>query len=282
MLTFPTVSGKLPAARELSRRMRLSDLSREFFGFDIADFYPGDYEDGTDRGTPEPTSPSKLRAFGHKRNKSSNTSLQSTSQTRLLYAQSQTMRDLEQLILAFDALEAFALTCEKVDKLKRRRDSGTIKGIKEEVHDALDAISVHIDNILYDWLVTPRDGKSYLPYLPSNTVPKRPTNVVFPETEAAELEQIRTTYIPELFLEYHSALYYCAHIVSSEILVQCMNLAMQVAENEPLTRSFVAGKRMAELMDALALSSKAMVNAHAKPDARSAGGESLGLWTVTE
>ncbi|KAL4816451.1 107-domain-containing protein [Aspergillus spinulosporus] len=252
------ISGKLPAARELSRRMRLSDLSREFFGFDIADFYPGDYEDVTDHGTPEPSSPSKMRALGHKRNKSSNTSLPSTSQTRLLYAQSQTMRDLEQLILAFDALEAFALTCEKVDKLKHRRDSGTIKGIKEEVHDALDAISVHIDNILYDWLVTPRD-----------------------ETEAAELEQIRTTYIPELFLEYHSALYYCAHIVSSEILVQCMNLAMQVAENEPLTRSFVAGRRMAELMDALALSSKAMVNAHAKPDARSAGGESLGLWTVT-
>ncbi|KAL4905953.1 hypothetical protein BDW74DRAFT_167585 [Aspergillus multicolor] len=251
------LSGKLPAARELCRRMRLSEISLESFGFDIAEFYPADYENGTDRGTPEPSSPSKLKTFGHKRNKSSSNSVHSTSQHQLLYDQSKTMRDLEELTLAFDALENFALTYEKCDELRRRRDSATFKGIKEEVNDALDAISVHVDEILYDWLVNPDD-----------------------EAEAAELEQIRTTYIPELFLEYHSALYYCAHIVSSELLVQCMNLAMQVAENPLLTRSFTAGKRMAELMDALALSSKAMVNTRAKPDARSAGGESLGLWAV--
>jgi nuclear pore complex protein Nup107 len=59
-----------------------------------------------------------------------------------------------------------------------------------------------------------------------------------------------------------------------------MNLAMQVAENEFLTRSFVASRRMTELMDALALSSKAMVNARAKSNVRLLGGETLGIWNV--
>ncbi|KAL2818994.1 107-domain-containing protein [Aspergillus cavernicola] len=249
------IAGKLPAARELSRRMRLSDISRESFGFDLADF-PVDYEDGTDIGTPEPSSPTKTRVYGHKRSKSSN-SLPSTSQTRLLHAQSQTMRDLEQLILAFDALERFANVCEKLDKTNRRQDSGTIKGLRGELQDALDTVSEHIDAVLYDWLVNAQD-----------------------DAEQAELEEIRSTYIPELFLDYHSALYYSAHVISSDYLVQCMNLAMQVAENEYLTRSFVVSKRMGELMDALALSSKAMVNARAKPNARLLGGESLGIWNV--
>ncbi|KAL2829560.1 107-domain-containing protein [Aspergillus pseudoustus] len=248
------LTGKLPAARELSRRMNLSEISRESFGLDIAEF-PIDVE-GTDVGTPEPSSPTKTRVYGHRRNKSSN-SLPSTVETRLLYTQSQTMRDLEELILAFDALERFAAVCEKLDKTKRRRDSGTIKGLRDELQDALDGVSVHIDAVLYDWLVSAQD-----------------------EAELADLEEIRSTYIPELFLDYHSALYYSAHVISSDILVQCMNLAMQVAENEFLTRSFVASRRMAELMDALALSSKAMVNARAKPNVRLLGGESLGIWNV--
>jgi nuclear pore complex protein Nup107 len=151
------VTGKLPAARELSRRMYLSEISRESFGFDIAEF-PIDAEDGTDAGTPEPSSPTKTRVYGHKRNKSSN-SLPSTAETRLLYTQSQTMRDLEELILAFDALERFATVCEKLDKTKRRRDSGTIKGLRDELQDALDGVSVHIDAVLYDWLVSAQDRK---------------------------------------------------------------------------------------------------------------------------
>ncbi|KAL4790198.1 107-domain-containing protein, partial [Aspergillus venezuelensis] len=250
------LTGKLPAARELSRRMRISDISRNSFGFDVADF-PVDYEDGLEGGPSEPPSPTKTRVYGHKRSKSSTNSLPSTDQTKLLYIQSQTIRDLEQLILAFDALENFALVCEKLDNTKRRRDSGTLKNLVEELQDALDGVSIHIDAVLYDWLIGAQNP-----------------------TEQAEIEEIRSTYIPELFLEYHSALYYTAHVITSDILVQCMNLAMQVAENENLTRAFVESRRMAELMDALALSSKAMVKANAKSDARLLGGEKLGIWNV--
>ena len=103
------------------------------------------------------------------------------------------------------------------------------------------------------------------------------TNV---EPNVSELEEIRQTYIPELFLDYHNALYYAAHVLSGEILVQCMNLGMQVSENEHLTRSFIGAKRMRELVDALAVSSKAMVNTHSEPGKRLLGGEMLGVWNV--
>lgn len=256
--------------------MRLSDISRESFGFDITDFAM-DYEDELDIGTPEPSSPSKARAYGHKRNKSSSNSLPSTAQTRLLCVQSRTMRDLEQLILAFDVLERFAGVCEKIDNGKRRRDSGTLKNLLAELQEALDGVSVHIDAVLYDWLISGQNGKHFasMSSLKPHPLTKKPI-----DEEQAELEEIRNTYIPELFLDYHSALYYSAHVISSDILVQCMNLAMQVAENELLTRAFVASRRMAELTDALALSSKAMINARAKPDVRLLGGESLAIWNV--
>ncbi|GMG28167.1 unnamed protein product [Aspergillus oryzae var. brunneus] len=248
----------LAAARELSRRMRLSDISRESFGFDLTEI-PFGVGDGAEASTPEPSSPTKSRLFGspHKRNRSLTNRLPSDEQTSLLVQQSQTMRDLEELILAFNALEWFAVVCEKLDKNKRRRDSGTIKNLKDELQESLDEVSVHVDALLDEWLMGAED-----------------------ETEQAELEEIRKTYIPELFLDYHNALYYAGHVLTSELLVQCMNLAMQVSENEYLTSAFVASRRMAELVDALALSSKAMVNTQAKPGKKLLGGESLGIWNV--
>ncbi|KAH1627953.1 hypothetical protein KXX21_000658 [Aspergillus fumigatus] len=252
------LSGKLAAARELSRRMKLSDISRESFGFDVAEFGYG-IPNGSDRATPEPSSPTKSRLLGsaHKLNRPIPNGVPSDEQTNILVMQSQTMRDLEELTLAFDGLERFGLCWKKIDKSKRRRDSGAVKDLRDELQDTLDEISMHVDAVLDEWLTAPAD-----------------------EAEEAELEEIRVTYIPELFLDYHNALYFSAHVLTSEILVQCMNLAMQVSENEYLTRSFVSSRRMAELVDALALSSKAMVQTRAKPGKRLLGGESLGIWTV--
>ncbi|PYH99387.1 nuclear pore complex protein An-Nup84 [Aspergillus ellipticus CBS 707.79] len=250
------ISGKLSAARELSRRMRLSDLSQEAFGFDISEFTldveaaPEVYD--------EPASPSKSRLFGspHKRSRSRNSVASTGSQTNLLIQQSQTMRDLEALILAFDALERFAILFDKFERNRRRRDSGTLKDMREELQEALDETSLHVDIMLDEWLVGSEN-----------------------DAERAELDEIRNTYLPELFLEYHGAMYFSAHVLTSELLVQCMNLATQVSEVEHLTSSFVASRRMRELMDALAISSKAMVNTHAKPGLKLLGGESLGIWT---
>ncbi|KAL4894005.1 107-domain-containing protein [Aspergillus ambiguus] len=247
--------GKLAAARELSRRMRLSDISVESFGFDLTEFPAGVADDGGP-GTPEPSSPTKSRLLGSHRRSRSN-GVPSSTQTNILIQQCHTMRDLEELILGFDALERFAAAFEMLDKNKRRRDSGAIKNLRNELQDTLDEIAIHVDAVLDEWLVMADN-----------------------ESEQAEHEEIRNTYIPELFLDYHNALYSAGHVLSSEHLVQCMNMAIQVAENEYLTRSFVLSRRMGELVEALALSSKAMVNTRAKPGKKLLGGESLGIWNI--
>lgn len=59
-----------------------------------------------------------------------------------------------------------------------------------------------------------------------------------------------------------------------------MNLGIQVSENDHLTRSFVGSRRMRELVDALAVSSKAMVNARGEPGKKLKGGEVLGIWNM--
>jgi len=157
---------------------------------------------------------------------------------------------------------------------RRRRDTGTTKNLRAELQEALDEIGLNVDAILDEWLIPADNGMRQALPLKLNT---RLTNV---EPNMSELEEIRLTYIPELFLDYHNALYYAAHVLTGEILVQCMNLGMQVSENEHLTRSFVGAKRMRELVDALAVSSKAMMNTHSEPGKRLLGGEMLSIWNV--
>ncbi|KAE8145807.1 107-domain-containing protein [Aspergillus avenaceus] len=251
-------TGRLAAARELSSRMSLSEISREQFGFDLTEF-PFGFEDGMEPPTPEPSSPTKSRLLGspHKRSWSITNKMPLDTQTGILIQQSHIMRDLEKLILAFDALERFAVLCEKLDKNKHRRDTGTIKDLREELQESLNDVSVHIDGVMDFWLTSAET-----------------------EAEQAELEEIRVIYIPELFLSYHNALYHAGHVLTSEHLIQCMNLAIQVAENELLNGAFIRARRMAELMDALALSSRAMVNTQAKADKKLPTGETLGIWNV--
>lgn len=59
-----------------------------------------------------------------------------------------------------------------------------------------------------------------------------------------------------------------------------MNLAVQVAGNEYLTQSFYKSRRMSELVDALAITSKAMVKCGATREKGTPGGETLGIWHV--
>lgn len=95
--------------------MNLSHLSQESFGFDVAEF-PIEMEDSSDAPTPEPMSPSKIRLPGSAHKRSRSNGVTNGAQQSILYQQSQTMRDLEALILAFDALENFAMLWEKLDK----------------------------------------------------------------------------------------------------------------------------------------------------------------------
>lgn len=89
--------------------MRLSEVSFKTFGFDVTEF-PDAMEDGVEAAAPEPPSPTKSRVRGsHKRQHSSMSNGIPSGDTRsLLYTDSQPMRELEQLISAFDSLETYA------------------------------------------------------------------------------------------------------------------------------------------------------------------------------
>lgn len=103
-----------------------------------------------------------------------------------------------------------------------------------------------------------------------------------------ELREIRQAYLPETVLAYISALHFAGTGLSRDWLLECMNLATLVSETKSdLEETFVEAKRVRELLEALAASSKAL--AIATGDKRAAGtsskklrekGWSRDLWSV--
>jgi nuclear pore complex protein Nup107 len=108
------------------------------------------------------------------------------------------------------------------------------------------------------------------------------TNCCFAAEEERDYEHIRQTYLPELILDYHNALYYASHSLDKPtLLTQCMTVSIWVATIPHLTRSFTNAQRMGELVDALALASKAMVLTDPKYDRTFENGQNLGIWRVS-
>ncbi|EGE03237.1 nuclear pore complex protein Nup107 [Trichophyton equinum CBS 127.97] len=150
-----------------------------------------------------------------------------------LLMQAETMLELEQLIQSFDAIEKWG---DLMDDYTNCSDATQKPAIKKKLHPALDAITHAIEPLCTEWLIQPID-----------------------DAEAKELAFIRSTYLPEIILAYHTALYYAGHILGREILAQCMTLATVVSSSAIITESFMASGRMGELVDALTLSSFAMM-----------------------
>lgn len=108
------------------------------------------------------------------------------------------------------------------------------------------------------------------------------TNCDLIADEERDYEHIRRTYLPDLILDYHNVLYYASHSLDKpSLLSQCMTVSIWVANTPHLTRSFTESKRMSELVDALALASKAMVLTDPKHDRVFENGQTLGIWRVT-
>lgn len=45
---------------------------------------------------------------------------------------------------------------------KRRRDSGAMKDLRNELQDSLDEIAIHVDAVLDEWLAVADNGKPHL------------------------------------------------------------------------------------------------------------------------
>lgn len=113
------------------------------------------------------------------------------------------------------------------------------------------------------------------------------------EEVAEQLGKIREAYLPELVMAYLSALVFTANALSvregRQAAVDGVELANAVAENKELCRCFQARGRMRELMDGLALCSRALLKCNedsplsktTKSKKRSKGPNKTAVWDVS-
>lgn len=271
------LSGRLAAAKELAERVSLADTSLKVTGMNLglAALVEDGVEDEADGATNEEdsaeeggrlASPAKKR----KEQKSEHPLAKETTSRTKLAEQSVIWAQLEHLVTALDALEIWQEYADEVETLPRN-DVASMKVAKKRLTTALQAVHEALQPLLqHDFLNNPND-----------------------EQEDEDLTRIRNHYLPECILAYNSALYFGGHAITRQHLVQCMELAQQVAKNDSLTQAFVAGKRMQELVTAFAQDSQALLRANehnsggrsrARGKRTSAGAENAGradIWQVT-
>lgn len=268
-------------------RTRLGEVSVETIGFDIAEL-PTMGDDGSEAEFEVSATPVK----GKYERRPNTKTVETRKLHEAMYQQSQTMRELEQLMLTFDALEGWADCFDEFDKYvviqpmihhekpqlmlcPSNTDPNKVKELKARLEEFLDYVTERIDPICNEWLTRPNDSKS-LAQFPRG-------NLAYPylATEDEQFRFIRFTYLPEVILAYHSALYTSGHFVSRDILVQCLSLATVVSSSNNLTESFIESKRMCELVDAFALSSREVASVRdLKSKKKLAQGASLEIWKV--
>jgi nuclear pore complex protein Nup107 len=104
------------------------------------------------------------------------------------------------------------------------------------------------------------------------------------EDEVKTFKQIRDHYLPEVILAYNSALYFAGHSLSRKVLVQCMDLAQKVAQNNNLTSAFVESGRMREMVNAFAMDSQALLLASEQGKNRGKTGtkreKGIDMWSI--
>lgn len=78
-------------------------------------------------------------------------------------------------------------------------------------------------------------------------------------TVTKDFEDLREAYIPEVVLAYISALHFAGTTATRDNLMECMELAAQIADKEgDVAQLFVKAHRMKELLEAFASASKAL------------------------
>ncbi|PGH34751.1 nuclear pore complex protein [[Emmonsia] crescens] len=247
-------AGRLAAARELFNRVRVDMVPGDITGLGRSAYEI--LANGSENGFDEPASPVKASPTkspmksGIQRRRPLSSNLRAE-----LFLQSHTMRDLEYLIAAFDALETWA---GQMDQYEHLSDKQQAKEFRKTLQVTIDTITERIEPLCGEWLSYPKD-----------------------DAEATELEFIKSTYLPEVILAYHSALFFAGHTIGREVLTQCMMLSSVIASSPSLTNSFMASGRMCELVDALALSSIAMMSAKdSKLKKKLEDGASLDIWKI--
>jgi nuclear pore complex protein Nup107 len=180
-----------------------------------------------------------------------------TVQYDLLRQQSRTYYELEQLVTAVSALSAWVL-----QERPYTRDPARAGPAPSELKQAKIALDEAMQPLLSGILRTAKDHE-----------------------EAADLEQIRKTYIPEIIIAYNTALYTAGPTITRDSYVDAMDLSVAVAsEASGLTEPFMKSNRMRELVTSLAQTSKQMLimKASGRPwkSPKEKAGKDLGIWEI--
>ncbi|KAL8651950.1 MAG: hypothetical protein Q9210_002968 [Variospora velana] len=247
----------LAAARELSQRVSFSTLSRRkthaILGreIDISDFL--DREGIGMHGNQSGASTSS-RAAQYEGDSSRN--LYKPEKERYLLQQSNSFLNLEQLVQAMDAFEAWQAAMQKKPSLELAGSTG--KQWRDDLRKACGDVESCIGPLRHGWLQSPRNDE-----------------------EVLELEEIRKACLPEVLLAYLVVLNSSAQYVSREYLLRSLEVGATVASRDSdLGPCFVLAGRMPEFVDALAFTSTTIILANEHGGGKKRTPTRLGIWST--
>ena len=245
-----TVRGSYAAARQLAQRVPFSKISlnktEEMLGESV--------DLSADADGVATMGPARRQHRGAERSRA-------LAQRGMLLEAAQTLRDLESVVVLLDALESWSAVMARSEAV-RSSEGAAWKGALAAAHEAvLDAA----EPVLGGWL----------------------THAAPASADAVDFAALRAAYLPELVLAYNTVLVVGGQMLSRQNLVRSMDLAALVAdEKSGLAACFVRAGRMAELVRALAVSSRFMLKADEAGNRKGRGlrrqrsGEALAIWSV--
>lgn len=209
-------------------------------------------------------------------------------------ADARNFRELEALVKALDSLEtmaSYAEVAKEYDEPSQHANTATNQGSMppgqrdfwNQVGDTAKASQENMQPLLKGWLLSGTQGAWAAE---TKITACHTTNKCIGGDQ--ELKELRQAYLPETVLAYISALHFSGTGLSRDWLLECMNLASLVAERgSDLEETFVEAKRVKELLEALAASSKALAIVTGEKRAAGTGskkmrerGWSRDLWSV--
>ncbi|KAL9585203.1 MAG: hypothetical protein Q9212_001668 [Teloschistes hypoglaucus] len=231
------LSNYFPEVADLSKEVRFSTLSREktktILGreVDLSIVYQCDEDSmlGYQNASSSHSQDYSLKGYMP--------SLQRHSEKEMyLLRRSQTFLGLEKLLDVLTALQHW-----QAEMKRKPRDSELSRTVGKKWRDVLKETCISLEKnlkpLLHGWLQDPQD-----------------------EIEALQLEQIRNACLPEVILAYIMVLNYSAHYISREYLLKALDVGAAIAaKDSDVARCFAATRRMPELLDVLAITSKNML-----------------------
>ena len=108
------------------------------------------------------------------------------------------------------------------------------------------------------------------------------------DEEKLEFDEIRNMYLPEVILAYNSVLHHTGCTAGREMLPQCLELStLLAADDSDVLSCFIKTKRLPELVEAFAHSSRAIIKANemkggktSEEKRRAGNGETLAIWHI--